>query len=151
MSSIVFLFDRKLTFLSCTKYFQMISNYLLSLTSVSQWALFLGIASILFGWIEKRDRFIFAGQMAFLIIGFMAVWIILTNQIFVPETTNGQIPKQLKVLAYFKGVSAFMIITIISILLKLFKLRFQKASLIILMLFALFLFFMVFNIQQMAN
>ncbi|HCY40049.1 MAG TPA: hypothetical protein DHV48_01620 [Prolixibacteraceae bacterium] len=129
----------------------MISNYLLSLTSISQWALFLGIASVLFGWIEKRDKFIFAGQMAFLLIGFMAVWIILTNQIFVPETINNIIPKQLKVLAYFKGMIVFLIITSISILLKLFKLRFQKASLIVLMLFALFMFFMVFNIQQMAN
>ena len=137
--------------MSFTKYIQMISNYLLSLTSISQWALFLGIASVLFGWIEKRDKFIFAGQMAFLLIGFMAVWIILTNQIFVPETTNNIIPKQLKVLAYFKGMIVFLIITSISILLKLFKLRFQKASLIVLMLFALFMFFMVFNIQQMAN
>lgn len=145
------MFDRKLTFLSFTKYIQMISNYLLSLTSISQWALFLGIASVLFGWIEKRDKFIFAGQMAFLLIGFMAVWIILTNQIFVPETTNNIIPKQLKVLAYFKGMIVFLIITSISILLKLFKLRFQKPSLIVLMLFALFMFFMVFNIQQMAN
>lgn len=137
--------------MSFTKYIQMISNYLLSLTSISQWALFLGIASVLFGWIEKRDRFIFAGQMAFLLIGFMAVWIILTNQIFVPETTNNIIPKQLKVLAYFKGMIVFLLITSISVLLKLFKLRFQKASLIVLMLFALFMFFMVFNIQQMAN
>lgn len=145
------MFDRKLTFLSFTKYILMISNYLLSLTSISQWALFLGIASVLFGWIEKRDKFIFAGQMAFLLIGFMAVWIILTNQIFVPETINNIIPKQLKVLAYFKGMIVFLIITSISILLKLFKLRFQKASLIVLMLFALFMFFMVFNIQQMAN
>ena len=137
--------------MSFTKYILMISNYLLSLTSISQWALFLGIASVLFGWIEKRDKFIFAGQMAFLLIGFMAVWIILTNQIFVPETINNIIPKQLKVLAYFKGMIVFLIITSISILLKLFKLRFQKASLIVLMLFALFMFFMVFNIQQMAN
>lgn len=129
----------------------MISNYLLSLTSISQWALFLGIASVLFGWIEKREKFIFAGQIAFLLIGFMAVWIILTNQIFVPETLTGIVPKQLKVLAYFKGMTVFMIVTAVSILLKLFKLRFQKASLIFLMLFALFLFFMVFNIQQMAN
>lgn len=129
----------------------MISNYLLSLTSISQWALFLGIASVLFGWIEKREKFIVAGQIIFILIGFMAVWIISTNQIFVPETPNGIIPKQLKVIAYFKGIIVFMIITSMSILLKLFKLRFQKASLIILMLFALFLFFMVFNIQQMAN
>ncbi len=81
----------------------------------------------------------------------MAVWILLNNLIYVPEITDNNIPKQLKVLAYFKGVAAFMGITVISILLKSFKLRFQKASVYILLFFALVLFFMVFNIQQMLN
>lgn len=129
----------------------MISNSLLSLTSISQWGLFLGISTILFGWIEKRERFIFTGYLAFLLIGLMAIWILLTDVIYVPEITNGIIPKQLKVLAYFKGVALFLGLTVISLLLKLFKLRFQKASLVILLFFALALFFMVFNIQQMAN
>lgn len=128
----------------------MISNSMLSLTSISQWGLFLGIVSILFGWVEKRERYIVVGQLAFLLIGFLSVWILLTNLICVPEITNGNIPKQLRVLAYFKGVALFMGLTVVSILLKLFKLRFQKASLIILLFFALVLFFMVFNIQQMA-
>ena len=129
----------------------MISNSLLSLTSISQWGLFLGIASILFGWIEKRESIILTGYLAFLLIGLMALWILLTNVIFVPEITNGTIPKQLKVLSYFKGVALFMGLTVISLLLKLFKLRFKKASLVILLFFALALFFMVFNIQQMAG
>jgi len=128
----------------------MISNSMLSLTSISQWGLFLGIASILFGWIEKRERYIVVGQMSFILIGFLAVWILLTNLIYVPEITNGTIPKQLRVLAFFKGVALFMGLTVVSLLLKFFKLRFQKASLIILLFFALVLFFMVFNIQQMA-
>lgn len=123
---------------------------MLSLTSISQWGLFLGIASILFGWIEKRERYIVVGQMSFILIGFLAVWILLTNLIYVPEITNGTIPKQLRVLAFFKGVALFMGLTVVSLLLKFFKLRFQKASLIILLFFALVLFFMVFNIQQMA-
>jgi len=71
--------------------------------------------------------------------------------IYVPEITNNNIPKQLKVVAYFKGVTAFMGLAVISILLKLFKLRFQRASVYILIFFALMLFFMVFNIQQMSN
>ncbi len=129
----------------------MISNSLLGLTSISQWGLFLGIAFILFGSIEKRERFVLAGQLAFLLIGLMAVWILLTDRIIVPEIINGIIPKQLKVLAYFKGVALFSALTIVTLLLKLFKLRFQKASLFILLFFALMLFFMVFNLQQAAN
>ncbi|MDP2890695.1 MAG: hypothetical protein Q8P34_17240 [Bacteroidota bacterium] len=129
----------------------MISNYLLSLTSISQWGLFLGIALIIFGWIEKREKLILAGQLVFIFLGIMAAWIILNNQIYVPEITDNNIPKQLKVLAYFKGVTAFIVLTVISILLKLFKLRFHKVSVFILLFFALVLFFMVFNIQQIAS
>lgn len=134
-----------------TKYIYMISNYLLGLTSISQWGLFMGIALIIFGWVEKREKLILAGQLVFIFIGIMAAWILLNNLIYVPEITDNNIPKQLKVLAYFKGVTAFMGITVISILLKLFKLRFHKASVFILLFFALVLFFMVFNIQQMAG
>jgi len=126
----------------------MISNYLLGLTSISQWGLFSGIALIIFGWVEKREKLILAGQLVFVLIGLMAAWILL---IYVPEITNNNIPKQLKVVAYFKGVTAFMGLAVISILLKLFKLRFQRASVYILIFFALMLFFMVFNIQQMSN
>lgn len=145
------MFDQKLTILPDTKYIYMISNYLLGLTSISQWGLFMGIALIIFGWVEKREKLILAGQMVFILIGIMAAWIILNNLIYVPEITENNIPKQLKVLAYFKGVTAFMGLTVISILLKLFKLRFHKASIFILLFFALALFFMVFNIQQMAG
>lgn len=134
-----------------TKHIYMISNYLLGLTSISQWGLFLGIALIIFGWVEKREKLILSGQLVFILIGIMAAWILLNNLIYVPEITDNNIPKQLKVLAYFKGVTAFMGLTVISILLKSFKLRFHKASVFILLFFALALFFMVFNIQQMAG
>lgn len=129
----------------------MISNYLLGLTSISQWGLFLGISSILFGVIEKREKFVLAGQLAFLLVGFLAVWILVTGQIYVPEITNGNIPKQIKVLAYFKTVALFLVLTVISILLNLFKVRFWKVSLYILMFVSFMLFFIVFNIQQLAN
>ena len=134
-----------------SKFTYMISNYLLSLTSISQWGLFLGIAAIIFGWVEKRERFVFAGQLAFLLIGLLALWVLFNGEIYVPEVTNGNIPKQLKVLAFFKGVALFTGLTVISLLLKFLKLRFQKASIYVLLFFALVLFFMVFNIQQMAS
>ena len=128
----------------------MISNSLLSLTSISQWGLFLGIVFILFGWVEKREKFILAGHLAFLLLGFLTLWILLTDQIAVPEA-HGVITKQVKVLAYFKGLAWFSGWNVVTLLLRSFKLRFHKASMFILLLFALILFFMVFNIQQMAN
>jgi len=128
----------------------MISNSLLSLTSFSQWGLFIGIAFILFGWVEKREKFILSGQLAFLLIGFLTLWILLTDQIIVPDT-HGIITKQAKVLAYFRGMALFSVFNVIALLLNLYKLRFHKASLYLLLFFALMLFFMVFNIQQMAN
>jgi len=129
----------------------MLSNSLLILTSVSQWGLFLGIAFILFAWVEKREKFVLAGHLAFLLIGFLALWILLTDQITVPEPTNGIITKQVKVLSFFKGVALFSGLNVVTLLLKWFKLRYQKASLYLLLLFALMLFFMVFSIQQMPN
>ena len=129
----------------------MVSNSLLGLTSVSQWALFVGIALILFGWIEKKEKFVLAGQLIFLALGGLAIWILLTGGIFVPKTDGNTIPKELKVLAYFKGIVIFNGFVAVSLLLKLFNLRIQKSSVYLLIFFALLLFFMVFNIQQMPN
>jgi hypothetical protein len=134
-----------------SKLIHMISNYMLTLTSISQWALFLGIAAIFFGWAEKREKVVLVGQVVFVLLGLMAIWILLSDMIHVPEVTNGVIPKQLKVLAYFKGVVLFTVLAVVSLLLKIFKLRFQKASIYVLLFFALALFFMVFNLQQMSN
>jgi len=128
----------------------MISNSLLGLTSVSQWGLFLGIVFILFGFVEKREKFVLAGQLAFLLIGFLTLWILLTDQIKVPDS-QGIISKQGKVLAYFKGMVWFSGLNVVTLLLTLFKIRFHKISLYILLFFALMLFFMVFSIQQMPN
>ena len=128
----------------------MISNSMLSLTSISQWGLFLGIAFMLFGWVEKREKFILAAQLAFLMLGFLTLWILLTDQIAAPEA-NGVLTKQVRVMAFFKLLAWFSGLNVASVLLRSFKIRFHQASLYILLLFALMLFFMVFNIQQMAN
>jgi len=128
----------------------MISYTLLGLTSVSQWGLFLGIASILFGFVEKNEKFVLAGQLAFLLIGILTLWVLLTDQIHMPDT-QGIITKQGRVLAYFKGMAWFSGLNVGTLLLTLFKVRFYKIGIYILLFFALMLFFMVFNIQQMPN
>jgi len=126
----------------------MFSPSMLSMTYLSQLGLFLGIGLILYGWIEKRDKLILAGHLAFLMIGLLALWILLTGQISVPDTP-GIISKQARTLAFFKGLGWFSLFNALSLLLKLLKLRIHKASLYVLLFFALMLFFMVFNLLQM--
>lgn len=129
----------------------MLSNSLVAIASISQWALFLGIVSILFGWIEKKEKFVLTGQIIFLLLGFFSLYILLADVILVPQFSGNILPKELKILAFFKGVALFTGLVVISLLLKLFKLRFRQVSVYMMIFFALFLFFMVFNIQQMAN
>ena len=126
------------------------SNYLLSLTSISQMGLFLGIASILFGWVEKKDKIVLAGQLAFLLIGFLTLWILFTHQIMAPDA-HGIITKQARALTFFNGLAWFSAFNVVSLLLKYFKLRLHQYSLYILLFFALMLFFMIYSIQQMPN
>ena len=129
----------------------MLSNSLVAIASISQWALFLGIVSILFGWIEKKEKFVLTGQIIFLLLGFFSLYILLADLILVPQFSGNILPKELKILAFLKGVALFTGLVVISLLLKLFKLRFRQVSVYMVIFFALFLFFMVFNIQQMAN
>jgi hypothetical protein len=129
----------------------MISNSLSGYTSISQWALFLGIALIIFGIIEKRDRYILGGQCSFIALGLLALWILFSESIHLPTTNADSIPKELKALTFFKGAAIFMAFTVLSFLQKLFKLPFQKSGIYILTFFALLLFFMLFSIMQMPN
>lgn len=124
---------------------------LLSLTSISQWTLFSGIALTLLGLMENRERFSWGGHLIFLLLGFFALFILLTNRISVPEVEENSVSKAMKVMTYFKLTSIFAALNTIPLLLKLFKLRFLKTSQYIIVILAMLLFFMVFNIQQMAS
>jgi len=145
------LFAEKLTLLYLIIFSVMFTNTLLGLTSISQWALFLGITLIIFGWIEKKEKFVLAGQLIFLLLGFLALNIILNDKIIIPQTDAIKVSKELKILIYFKSVVLFMGAVILSLFMRLFKVRFQKISAYILVFFAVMLFFMVFSIQQMPN
>lgn len=126
----------------------MFSNALFYYSSLSQWALFLGIALILFGWLEKKDKIVIAGQILFLLLGLFAFWIIFFGITNIPISTGEKITKELKLTSFFRGIIILGIVDLVSLLLKSFNLRFQKASRIIVILIALMLFFMVFNILQ---
>jgi len=126
-------------------------NSLSGLASISQWTLFLGIALILFSWIEKKEKLAIAGQAVLLLLGLLSLWVILTNNNLVPENNGDPISKEIKILSYFKLAAYFSGFNLISLLLNLFKVRFHKFSLYLVVFTGLMLFFMVFNILQMHN
>lgn len=129
----------------------MVSNSLSGVASISQWTLFLGIGLIFFSWIEKKEKLALAGQAIFIVLGMISLWVLLTNSIVIPEVIGNTIPKEVKILSYFKLVAFFSGFNLISLLLNLFKVRYHKFSLYLVVFIGLMLFFMVFGILQMPN
>lgn len=127
------------------------SDSLLALTTISQYSLFLGIGLILFGWIEKKERLVIAGQVIFLLLGLLSLWVLLTNTIEVPEANVNPISKEVKILSYFKLSAFFAGFGLISLMLNIFKLRFHKLSVYLAVFVGLSLFFMAFSILQMPK
>ncbi len=126
-------------------------NSLSGLASISQWTLFLGIALILFSWIEKKEKLAIAGQAVLILLGLFSLWVILTNNNIVPANNGNPISKEIKILSYFKLATYFSGFNLISLLLNLFRIRFNKFSLYLAVFIGLMLFFMVFNILQTPN
>jgi hypothetical protein len=124
------------------------SDSLLGLTTISQYSLFLGIGLILFGWIEKKEKLVLAGQVIFLLMGLLSLWVLLTNTNVAPEVNGNSIPKEMKILSYFKLSAYFAGFNLISLLLNLFNVRYQKFSLYLVVFTGLMLFFMAFSILQ---
>ena len=129
----------------------MVSNSLSGVASISQWTLFLGIGLIFFSWIEKKEKLALAGQAIFIVLGMISLWVLLTNSIVIPEVIGNTIPKEVKILSYFKLVAFFSGFNLISLLLNLFKVHYHKFSLYLVVFIGLMLFFMVFGILQMPN
>lgn len=127
------------------------SASLLGLTTISQYSLFLGIGLILFGWIEKKEKLVIAGQAIFLLLGILSLWVLLTNTIVAPEVNGNSIPKEVKILSYFKLTAYFAGFNLFSLLLNLFKVRYYKFGLFLIVFTGLMLFFMVFSILQMPK
>jgi hypothetical protein len=126
----------------------MFSNVLFQYASISQWVLFLGIALILFGWLEKKVKLLIAGQILFLLLSLFAIWVIFFELANIPISNGEKITKELKLGSFFRGIIILGVVDLVSLVQKTFQLRFLKASYIIILLIALMLFFMVFNILQ---
>jgi hypothetical protein len=143
------LFCQKLTLLSKLKPFAMGSLSLLSLITILQYALFGGIVLVLFGWFEKKEKLTYAGQTVFILSGLFAMGILLTNTINVQPVEGAAIPKEMKILSLLKLMVWFAGLNFVSIVFRILKTNFYKASLIVVILAALGLFFIAFNLLQM--
>jgi hypothetical protein len=76
------------------------------------------------------------------------LWVLLTNTNVAPEVNGNSIPKEMKILSYFKLSAYFAGFNLISLLLNLFNVRYQKFSLYLVVFTGLMLFFMAFSILQ---
>lgn len=143
----IFYFIKKLTHLSKTK--TMDRYTLLAWTTSSQWILFLAVILIIFSWIEQKKRIQQAGQILFFLLGIFSLWIILDEQIVVPDVLQGEeTPVEAKALAYFSGLVLTGILGLIAFLLGWRQPKWVKPVNIILFATALILFFMVYHLQK---
>ena len=121
---------------------------LLSITSISQWALFGGIALVLFGLMEKREKTVLGGQAIFILLGVFATYIVLSQSISTPLIVGTKVPKEVMALSYFKLSIVFSVLNLGSLLMFFLKTRYVRTSQYLLVILAMMLFFWVFNIQQ---
>jgi len=133
------------------KIFIMGLNSLSGLAIVSQWTLFIGLGLVIFGWVEKKETLSIAGLGCFILLGLISLWTLLTNHVIIPETITNPINKEVKILSYFKLAAYFSAISLISLLLSIFKIRYNKLSVYLVVILGLMLFFMVFNILQIQK
>ncbi len=126
----------------------MSQNLLVTFTSSAQFGIFGAIVLIIFGWVDKKDRFTDIGRFLFMALGIYALWVILTGQIHVPEVAVGEISKEMRIISFFKGLVLCGGISLLSYVLKLMHVRYYRLVTILCMALALFLFFTVNNIQQ---
>ncbi len=124
-------------------------DLLLTFTSSTQFGIFGGIVFIIFGWVDKKDRFIDVGRFIFIALGFYALWILLSGQVQVPENAGNIVSKELRAIAFFKGVVVCSGVCLLSLLLKIFKIRYSGFVTLICVVFALLLFFVVFSLQKL--
>lgn len=122
----------------------------LSLTTTSQWILFLAMALVIFSWAEHKKVVQQAGQLLFFMLGIFSLWIILSGKISVPDSLPEQ-PALLeeRMLTYFSGLIIISFLGLIGFILNWRQSSWTRFINLILMPVALFLFFMVYQLQQL--
>lgn len=123
-------------------------NLLLTFTSSLQIGLFGGMVLILLGWIEKKEIYTDIGRYLFLALGVFAVWVLMSGQIQVPKIIDNNIPKEIRMIALLNGIVICSGIVLLSIILKILKIKYYRITTVVIFVFALFLFFTLYNLQK---
>lgn len=121
----------------------------LTLTSSSQWLLFLAIGLVIFSWIEKKKLLQQLGQAAFFLLGAFAIWVITSHQIVVPEVVKGaQPPAEALAVTYFSALIWLGAFGLLAFGLGFLRPIWSKYMTMVLIPVAMALFFMVYHLQQ---
>lgn len=121
----------------------------LALTGISQFLLFAGIGLLIFGWIDKKEKMLYAGLFCLILPGLLG----LTNLLHLYNGMSAETISEIKlkrIEGFFKGTFLLSLLAAGSIFSVIWKSRYKKAILIIVLSFTLILFFMLINIQQLS-
>ena len=126
-------------------------HYFLTLTTSSQWLLFLAVSMILYARVENREKLFQGGQVLLIILGLFSSWILWSHQIVVPDTVagGGEAPPEARALTFFSGMIVLAVTGIAGIFFGRKRLKVQKILTVVQFLIGLFFFFMVYHLQKM--
>ncbi|MDX9881149.1 MAG: hypothetical protein RBS73_03720 [Prolixibacteraceae bacterium] len=124
-------------------------NLLLTFTSSIQFGIFGAIIFIIFGWVDNKEWVTDIGRFIFIALGIYALWILLSGQVQVPETSGNVTSRELRVISFFKGIVLCSGICLVSLFLKWMKICYYRFVTLICVVFSLFLFFSVYSLLKM--
>ncbi|MFV0365433.1 MAG: hypothetical protein ACK5JS_02875 [Mangrovibacterium sp.] len=123
----------------------------LTLSSSSQWGIFIAICLLIYGKVDSKPKMKKIAQAIFVAFGIFSLCILFGNVVEVPEVMDGaSVPKEAKLLTFFVGLSLNGLLGAVALLLNLMgNNKVQRILNAMLLLGSLLLFFMVYNLQKM--
>jgi hypothetical protein len=138
----------------------MINNF--TIITVPQWAVFVAITAVIYGWVEKKKSFRLLGAAILAGLGIFSAWAIyigalLPESLFdTTEIYNGEelfmpdeVPTQGRLLPFYWGLVASGGIAIAALIAGIFNHRLAKPLVILMCIVALLMFFGILGVARM--
>ncbi len=121
----------------------------LTLTTSSQWTLFLAIALLILSWVERKKIYQQGGQLLLFLLGLFSSWIITSGQIVATEIIPDQAASaETQALSYFHWLLVTGFLGLLGFVFSLVKPKWAKIPTLIAIPISMVLFFMVYQIQR---
>lgn len=121
----------------------------LTLTSTTQWVLFVALSLIIYSIIEKKPWVRLSGLSLFTLLSVFAVWVMNSGIITVPATGPGEpAPHEARLLSLFLGLALCGIASVIALLLSFVKPKYASIPNYLLIPAGIALFFMIYHLQR---